>query len=267
MVLSNRRYHSHERITGQVEVGGLDPDDGTPTAIKTDREGFLLNHPRYQAYAEFMTALIERHAKAIEDAHDQRNDRDRRNRLNEAVAKAAEVFNAFNEHERRLMQTAPETPLHGRQDALDGVDAVHTVVDIERKDTTRPRSPDPDPRQPNSVETIPVVYGSGRLRFRGQSFEITVLPRGTDSPECEIVRDQSLVIVNEQHPSYEEAERNKWTEAIVFRAVATKFACDESRTADEAYQLLDKMTRFAAQRAKRKRGGRAVDDEDIALAG
>lgn len=263
MVLSNRRYHSHDRITGQVEVGGLDPDDGTPTAIKTDREGFLTNHPRYQAYAEFMQALIEKHAKAIEDDHDRRNDEDRRTRLNEAVAKAAEVFNAFNEHERRLMQAAPQTRLKGERDEASGVDAIHAVVEIEDKGGERPRTDVVNPSAPTNLEIIPVVYGSGRLRFRGQSFEVAVLPRGEAAPECEILRDQSLVIVNEQHPSYEEAERNRWTEGVVFRAVATKFACEESNTAEEAYELLDKMTRFAAQHAKRKRGGVMLDDVEL----
>lgn len=266
MVLSNRRYHSHERITGQVEVGGLDPDDGTRTAIKTDREGFLTGHPRYEAYAEFMQSLIEEHAKALENDADQRRDLERRTRLNEAVAKAAEVFNAFNDHERRMMQTAPETTLAGRRDEANGVDVVHPVVDIEGKGGERPLTDGTDTRLPAKVETIPVVYGPGRLRFRGQSFQVRVEPRGEASPECEIVREESLVIVNEDHPAYDEAERNRWTEGIVFRAVATKFACEESNTAEEAYELLDKMTRFAAQHARRKRGGAMLDDVELAPA-
>lgn len=259
MVLSNRRYHSHERITGQVEVSALDPDDGTPTAIKTDREGFLTNHTRYAAYAEFMQALIDKHAKEIEDAADRRRDDERRAKLNEAVAKAAEVFNAFNDHERRMMQTTPETRLKGARDD-NGVAVAHPVVDIEDKGGERPPTGS-EPQHPHEVTTIPVMFGTGRLRFRGQSFQVMVLPRGTEAPECEIDREQSLVIVNEQHPSYEEAERNRWTEAVVFRAVATRFACDESSTAEEAYELLDSMTRFAAKHARRKRGGALVDDE------
>lgn len=265
MTLSNRRYHSHERITGQVEVGGLDPDDGTPTAIKTDREGFLTNHPRYAAFADHMRALIEKHAKEIEDAADQRRDEERRAKLNEAVANAAEVFNAFNEHERRMMRTAPETRVTGARDP-GGTEVARPIVSIEDQGGERPWGDDRVSRPARDVETIPVVFGAGRLRFRGQSFQVMVLPRGEAAPECEIVRDQSLVIVNEQHPSYEEAERNRWTEAVVFRAVATRFACDESKTADEAYALLDEMTRFAARHARRKRGGSTVDDEVLAPA-
>ena len=109
-------------------------------------------------------------------------------------------------------------------------------------------------------------YGTGRLRFRGQSFEVRVEGRGEAAPECVILREESLVIVNDEHPSFEEAERSAWTEGLVFRAVATRFACEESHTAEEAYDLLDKMTRFAARRAKRKRTGVPLDEADLAPA-
>jgi hypothetical protein len=264
MVVSNRRYHSHERITGQVEVGGLDPDDGTPTAIKTDREGFLTSHPRYVAYADFMQNVIEKHAKAIEDDADKRRDDERRAKLNEAVAKAAEVFNAFNEHERRLMQSSIERQTRGRVNE-DGTEVVRPVVEINPTGD-RPRTDDPRHETARQVEAFPVLYGNGRLRFRGQTFYVQVLPRGEAAPECEIARYESLIIVNEEHPSYAEAERNRWTEGIVFRAVATRFACEESTTAEEAYELLDKMTRFAAQHDIRRRGKGASADDALAPA-
>lgn len=264
MVVSNRRYHSHERITGQVEAVGLDPDDGTPTAIKTDREGFLTSHPRYIAYAEFMQSVIEKHAKTIEDDADRRRDEERRAKLNQAVSQAAAVFNAFNEHERRLMQSSIERQTRGRVDE-DGTMVVRPVVEIIPTND-RPRTDDPRHAIPRQVEAIPVLYGSGPLRFRGQTYHVQILPRGEAAPECEIVRDESLIIVNEEHPSYAEAERNRWTEGVVFRAVATRFACEESTTAEEAYELLDKMTRFAAQHNARRRGKEAIADEVLAPA-
>jgi hypothetical protein len=231
------------------------------------RDSFLTDHPRYIAYAAFMQALVEKHAKAIEDDADRRRDRERKTRLNEAVANVTEVFNAFNEHEKRLMlQTTERVRLKGHQDDANGVDAAHTVLDIARKGGERPRTDTTRAEQPRDVEMIPVMYGAGRLRFRGQSFQVRVEPRGEGAPECVIVREESLVIVNEQHPSYEDAERNGWTEGVVFRAVATRFACEESHTAQEAYELLDKMTRFAAQHAKRKRSGIILDDGDLAAA-
>jgi hypothetical protein len=118
LVLGNRRYHSTDRIAGQVEVAGLDPDDDTPTAIKTDREGFVTSHPRYEAYARFMTATLERIAKDLEARADAERDARRRAKLNEAVRHATEVLNAFTERERRLLppdsvdlpEDAPEDP-------------------------------------------------------------------------------------------------------------------------------------------------------------
>jgi hypothetical protein len=96
------------------------------------------------------------------------------------------------------------------------------------------------------------MFGEGRLRFRTQVFEVRVEPRGVDAAECEIHREQGLLIVNMDHPSYEEAERGGWTEGIVLRAVATRLACENSSTAEEAYALLDEILRFAANHAKRK---------------
>ena len=265
MNTTNRRYYSHERITGQVEVTALDPDDSTPTAIKTDREGFITDHPRYEAYAEFMRGLVEKHAKTIEEEADRRRDEERRAKLNEAVAKAAEIFNAFNEQELRFMQSAAQKETRGRRDTS-GTEVVRPLVDITPTGE-RPRTDDPRPQDPRQVEAFPIVYGSGRLRFRGQTFHVEVLPRGEAAPECEIVRSESLVIVNEDHPSYAEGERSRWTEAIVFRAVATKFACEESTTAEEAYELLDRMTRFAAQHNARMRAKGLVGEEALARAG
>jgi hypothetical protein len=108
---------------------------------------------------------------------------------------------------------------------------------------------------------IPVMFGSGRLRFRSQIFDVRIEPLGVGASECEIYRDRGLLIVNSDHPSYDKAERGGWTEGVVLRAVATRLACDHSSTADEAYSLLDEILRFAAGRAARKaaRGGEVAE--------
>jgi hypothetical protein len=266
VILSNRRYHSTDVIAGQIEVSGLDPDDGTPSAIKTDREGFLTNHPRYVAYATFMTDEINRIAKGIEDDAERRRDDDRRAKLTEAVAHVTEVFNAYNEHMRRLLQaTTAKASLRGTLDEANGQLLPHAVVEAEDQGGTRPRTTEESP-PPRADEAIPVVLGSGRLRFRNQTFQVVIAPRGEAAPECEIQRDHGRVIVNEQHPSYEEAVRNRWTEAVVLRAVATKFVCEESPTAAEAYEMLDEILRFAAKRSKRRRAGQIEVDEHEELA-
>ena len=95
-------------------------------------------------------------------------------------------------------------------------------------------------------------------------FAVEVRPLGPGAPECVVYRDESLLAVNADHPSYEEAERAGWSEAVVLRAVATRLACDHSSTADEAYGLLDEVLRFAAAFARR-RAAPAADDLAVAM--
>jgi hypothetical protein len=257
LILSNRRYHSTDRIAGQVEVTGLDPDDGTPTAIKTDREGFLTTHPRYEALAAFMRAKLEAIAKELEDRADAERDARRRAKLSDAVRHATDVLNAFTERERRLFQVGRGAKVVGRLE--DGSDILVPRSAIEREGEPSEGAgsrgepgPGSEPQPPREPNLIPVMFGEGRLRFRSQVFEVRIEPRGVDAAECEIYREQGLLIVNMDHPSYEEAERGDWTEGIVLRAVATRLACENSSTADEAYALLDGILRFAATHPKRK---------------
>lgn len=259
--VSARRYHSTDFITGQVECGALDPDDGSVSAIKTDREGFITSHPRYAAFAKYMTAELFRVAKRIEDEADRRHDDERREKLSEAIRNTADMLNAWNEHNRRRMQVATASRARGHRDELVGTEVSRPVIDAEDKGGTRPTGPEHEPEPPRDAVPIPIVFGSGQLRFRNQVFEVRIEPIGEAAHECEIRREQGVVIVNELHPSYEEALRNRWTDIVVLRAVAARFACDESGSATEAYELLDDILKFAATRAKRRRAG-TVDDED-----
>jgi Histidine kinase-, DNA gyrase B-, and HSP90-like ATPase len=257
--LANRRYHSTDRIAGQVEVEALDADDGTATAIKTDREGFVVSHPRYEAYATFMTAKLEAIARELEDRADAERDARKRAKLSEAVARATEVLNAFTERERRLFSAGGGPRQRGAADPRS--DLLVTRVNLEpetpaeapgRERHEAERKPH-DPAPIRDATLIPVAFGAGRLRFRSQVFAVEVRPLGPGAPECVIYRDDSLLAVNSDHPSYEEAERAGWSEAVVLRAVATRLACDHSSTADEAYALLDEVLRFAAGHDRRKR--------------
>lgn len=262
--VSARRYHSTDFITGQVECSGLDPDDG-PSAIKTDREGFTVNHPRFEAFAKYMTAQLFQIAKQIEDENDKRNTEDRREKINEAVRNTTDVLNAWNMDNARRMQMNQAAKMKARRD-VNGKEVAHPVVDAEDHDGERPRGPDHEPEPPRNIEVIPVVLGTGRLRLKNQTFDVRVEPLGEAAPECEIRRDQAVVIVNESHPTYEEAMRNKWTDVVVLRAVATRFACDEAATAAEAYEIVDDIVRFAAVRAKRRRAGTMEDEPEEQLA-
>jgi hypothetical protein len=252
--LANRRYHSTDRIAGQIEVAGLDPDDSTPTAIKTDREGFLTNHPRYDAYAAYMTARLEAIAKELEDRADMERDARRRAKLSEAVRRVTDVLNAFSEQARRLFSVGRGPRVEGRiEDSSDHL-VPRSAIEIEPIEETREgQATEPaEPRPPREPNLIPVMFGEGRLRFRDQVFEVRIEPLGVAARECEIYREKGLLIVNQDHPSYDEAERAGWSEGIVLRAVATRLACEHSSTADEAYALLDEILRFAAAQSKRK---------------
>jgi hypothetical protein len=99
---------------------------------------------------------------------------------------------------------------------------------------------------------VAVSFGPGRIRFRSRILGVEVAHLGPDSPECEIRRTESLLLVNEDHPAYEEAERGGWVDGIVLRSVATRLACDHASTADEAYALLDEIVRFAAAHESRR---------------
>ncbi len=262
--VSARRYHSTDFITGQVECGGLDPDDGTDSAIKTDREGFLLNHRRYVAFARYMTDEIYKVAKQIEDENDRRHDDDRHQKLTEAVRYTTDVLNAWNHDQTRRMQLTPTAAMKAHRNAA-GTEVAHPFVDAEERGGTRERGPDHEPEPPRAVEPTSVVLGSGRLRLKNQVFDVRVEPLGEAAPECEIRKEQALVIVNESHPTYEEALKNRWTEVVVLRAVAARFACDVSATAAEAYEILDDILRFAAVRAKQRRAGTIEDEGEEAL--
>ena len=259
--VSARRYHSTDFITGQVECAGLDTDDGSPSAIKTDREGFTVNHPKYVAFARYMTEQLYRVAKQIEDDNDHRHEEERREKLTEAVRNTTDVLNAWNRDHLRRMALTPLSKVKAHRDETNGQEVSHPVLDLDDKGGTRPPGPEHEAEPPKETVPISVVLGTGRLRVKGQVFDVRVEPLGEDAPECEIRRDESAVIVNASHPSYEEALRNRWTDVVVLRAVAARFACDETATSVEAYDLLDEILKFAARRAKRKRAG-TIDDED-----
>jgi hypothetical protein len=259
--VSARRYHSTDFITGQVECAGLDTDDGSTSAIKTDREGFTINHPKYVAFARYMTEQLYRVAKQIEDDNDHRHEEERREKLTEAVRNTTDVLNAWNRDHLRRMQLTALSKVNAHRDEVNGEEVSHPVVNAEDQGGTRPNGPEHPPVPPKDRVPVNVVLGTGRLRIKSQVFDVRVEPLGEDAPECEFRRDQGAVIVNSSHPSYEEALRNRWTDVVVLRAVAARFACDESATSAEAYELLDDILKFAARRSKRRRAG-TIDEED-----
>ena len=76
---------------------------------------------------------------------------------------------------------------------------------------------------------------------------------GINWPECDIRPHESLIYINLDHPAYDQGIRENCTEIVVFRAIAARFALDESESSEEMYEKLDEMIRFQAERMKKRR--------------
>jgi len=103
------------------------------------------------------------------------------------------------------------------------------------------------------MKELKAILGSGRLRFRNQTYQIKLHPLGIDWPECDIRPQESLILINFDHPAYEQGVREDCAEIVVFRAIAARFARNESESSEEMYEELDKMIRFHAERMKRRK--------------
>jgi hypothetical protein len=107
--------------------------------------------------------------------------------------------------------------------------------------------------EPKIMKEIRAIFGSGRLRFRNQTYKIKLHPLGQDFAECDVRPEESLVLVNLDHPAYEQGVEENCIEITVFRAIAARFAQDNSETPDEMYEKLDSMIRFHARRTNRRK--------------
>ncbi len=103
------------------------------------------------------------------------------------------------------------------------------------------------------MKEINTILGSGRLRFKNQSFDIKTRALGVDYFEFTVIPTESLIIINLDHPTYDQGIREKCIEIVVFRAIAAHLACDESESPQEMYETLDQLLRFQADRMKRRR--------------
>jgi hypothetical protein len=250
-------------ITGSVEVPAFDPEEPSDgmDVIKTDREGFIETHPKFEALATYMKGQLEEVYRDLVKEYERREEQEKRLLINEAIRNVAADLNEWErerERDRRLQTTGSTT---GRQDET-GQEMQHPIVDIPshlRRDRKGKKRGIP----PKLMEEIRALLGSGKLRFAGRLFEVKTAPLGEDSPECDIRWEESLVIINLDHPAYEQARANRCVEITTFRAVAGALAAEECETAGEMYEELDSMIRFHAERmGKRARKGKADTIED-----
>ena len=115
------------------------------------------------------------------------------------------------------------------------------------------------------MEEIRAILGVGRLKFAGRSLEVKEAHLGEDFAECDVRWEESLVLVNLDHPAYDQAVANRCVEIVTFRAVAAALALEECTSAAEMYSELDSMVRFhearMRQRARKRRPQEAEHDE------
>jgi len=245
-------YHVGDLIAGSVEVANFDPEDGTDDVpiVKTDREGFVETHPKYEAYSGYMSKLLTEICREEEKKHQAKEEAEKKAKVDEAIKQVAEDFDAYDELMKR--KARQDTQLRGREDK-NGRKMMRPDLEIETKRRLERRGRDHPPIPPKLMKELKAILGSGRLRFRNQNYEIKPHALGVEWPECDIRPHESLILINYDHPTYEQGIREDCTEVVVFRAIAARFARDESDSSDEMYEKLDGMIRFQAERMKKRK--------------
>jgi hypothetical protein len=251
-------------ITGCVEVPGFDPEDltGEAEVIKTDREGFVETHPKYVALAAYMKARLEEIYRELVQQYEQKEEEEKRSKVSEAIR---QVASDLNEWERdRVRRLTEAGSMRGRQDEA-GQRMQHGVVAVNGRGGKGAEGPKPG-IPPAIMEEIRAILGVGRLRFAGRSLEVKTAHLGEDFAECDVRWEESLVLVNLDHPAYDQAVANRCVEIVTFRAVAAALALEECTSAAEMYTELDSMVRFHAARMgqrARKRHTEAPDEDEM----
>lgn len=254
-------YHIGDLITGSVEVAGFDPEDSSDATpvIKTDREGFVTTHPKYVAYSDYMTDMLTDVCREEERKRQLRREAEKKARVNEAIEQVAEDLSAYDELTKQELRQ--QSIVKGRHDEM-GVRTMHQDLHIETKRRLR-RHREHVPVPPVIMKEIGAILNSGRLHFRNQDYEIKLHPLGQDFPECDIRPEQSLILVNLDHPAYEQGIEEDCVEITVFRAIAARFALNESESAEEMYDKLDRMIKFHAQRTRDRRNRHKRDEVEF----
>lgn len=241
-------YHVGDLIAGSVEVASFDPEDDTDDVpvIKTDREGFVETHPKYEAYSTYMNALLNEICKEEEKKHQAKEEAEKKAQVDQAIKQVAKDLNAYDDILKR--KSREDNKISGRKDK-NGKKVLRPNLNIETKKRLN-RHKDTHSIPPKLMKELKAILGSGRLKFKNQTYEIKLHSLGEHWHECDIRPQESLILINYDHPSYEQGILMNCTEIIVFRAIAARFAHDESDSPEEMYEKLDDMVRFHAERMK-----------------
>jgi len=255
VTVSSLRHNVANFVTGTVEVTGFDPEEdenGVPV-IKTDREGFVETHPRYQAYSEAMTKLLQGLFRELEKEFDEKREADKRAKVDEAIKRATEDLAAYDK--LRQPPVGAGAKLAGRRDP-NGSPIDHRKALLPGTHGNGNGSPPGNGRKPATVdEIIQATLGSGRLRFNDVPYVVKQDNLGELGPECEVRREEhpAVIVVNVDHPAYELAIEERCVHVTVFRAIAGALAAAETDSSREMYDYLDDMIRFQATRMKERR--------------
>lgn len=244
-------YHVGDLITGSIEVAGFDPEDKSDDmpVIKTDREGFVETHPKFVAYSNYMTRVLMDICREEEKKRQVIKENEKKAKVDNAIKQVAEDLNSYDQFLKRQVRQHGE--IHGEIDDA-GITSLRPDLSIEtrrRLDRNRKHIP----IRPELMREIRAAIGVGKLHFGGQTYEIKTHPLGQDFPECDIRYEQSLILVNVDHPAYDQGVEQDCIEITVFRAIAARFAEGNSESPEEMYERLDQMIRFHARRTKDRR--------------
>ncbi|MDD5339259.1 MAG: ATP-binding protein [Dehalococcoidales bacterium] len=251
--ISKFRYHVGDLITGSVEVPGFDPEDRSDEmpVIKTDREGFIETHQKYVAYTDYMKKILNDICREEERKYQEKEEIEKKAKVDEAIKKVAEDLNAYDDLFKQ--KSRQDKKINGKVDP-DGQKVLRPDLNIESKRSLERKAKEHPPISPDIMKEINAILGSGRLRFKNQNYEIKPKALGAEWPECDIRLTESLILINLDHPAYEQGILEECIEIVVFRAIAARFARDESESSIEMYEKLDDMIRFQAERMQKRKG-------------
>ena len=212
------KYAPANFITGRIEVAGFDPEnnpDKVPV-IKTDREGFNTNHPKYIEYNKEMTELLIRICKQDE------KDRKEKTKLEDEIKTRNVIPNVITDVSKGTGKIADKKePKNQSKVILSPINILDPKVKLELKN----------------------LKGLGNIQLDDKEYKLTMRPVGANDAECRIDDDISVVNINVDHPAYLLAVQEKNVESAVFRAIADAYACKVSKTAEEMYEKIDKLIR------------------------
>jgi len=260
-------YHIGDLIAGSIEVASFDPEDRTDetSVLKTDREGFVETHPKYIAYSNYMSKVLMDICREEEKKHQAKVEAEKKEKVNEAIRQVAEDFNAYDELLKR--KARQDSLIRGKEDEK-GRKVMRPDLKIETKRRLGRHGPDHPPIPPKLMKELKAILGSGRLRFKNQAYEIKTKAMGPLFPECLIRPQESDILVNLDHPAYEQGIIQECTEIVVFRAISARFARDDSESSEEMYDKLDEMIRFQAERMKKRKAKiRKASQTELELVG